>query len=148
MSPAARRAAIVVAGVAVLVVAFLLLSGGKDDGTTSSTRSSTSTAAAPARTTSTATSAPSAAPAVPTVRVVGAKPQGGIKKLEFKKGDVVRFRVVSDTADEIHVHGYDFHKDVAKGGSVTFAFPGKIEGRFVVELESKGEQIAQLDVNP
>jgi hypothetical protein len=138
MSPAIRRAAIVVAGVAVLVVAFLLLSGGKD-------ASSPTTASTPS--TATATS-PGAAPAVPTVRVVDAKPQGGLAKLEFKKGDAVRFRVVSDTADEIHVHGYDIHKDVAKGGSVTFAFPGRIEGRFVVELEAKGVQIAQLDVVP
>ena len=46
------------------------------------------------------------------------------------------------------MHGYDVHKDVAKGGTVTFDFPAKIEGRFVVELEGKGEQIAQLDVTP
>ena len=130
MSPAIRRAAIVVAGVVVLVVALLLLSGGEDESTTSSTPST------------------AAAPAVQTVRVVDAKPQGGLAKLQFKRGDEVRFRVVSDTADEIHVHGYDIHKDVAQGGSVTFAFPGKIEGRFVVELEGKGEQIAQLDVVP
>ena len=141
MSPAVRRAAIVVAGVAVLVAAFVLLSGGSDD------KTSTTATTTPAQTTTAQTTA-SAAPVVPTVRVVGAKPQGGIQKLEFKKGDDVKFRVVSDTADEIHVHGYDFHKDVPKGGSVTFSFPGKIEGRFVVELESKGEQIAQLDVNP
>ena len=84
----------------------------------------------------------------PTVRVVDAKPQGGVKKLTCQKGGTVKFRVVSDTADEIHVHGYDFHKDVAKGGSVTFDFPAKIDGRFVVELEGSSTQIAELDVNP
>ncbi len=123
MSPAVRRAAIVIAGVAVLVVAFVVLGGGGSDKSTS-------------------------AGSVPTVRVVAAKPQGGLQKLSFKKGRRVVFRVVSDTADEIHVHGYDIHKDVKKGGSVTFSFPGRIEGRFVVELEAKGEQIAQLDVVP
>jgi hypothetical protein len=60
----------------------------------------------------------------------------------------VRFKVTSDVADEIHVHGYDVHKDVEAGGSVTFDFPGKIDGRFVVELENAGEQIAQLEVTP
>ena len=80
------------------------------------------------------------------MRVVDAKPQGGVKKLTFDKGDQIRFRVVSDTADEIHVHGYDLMKDVAKGGSVTFSFKGSIDGRFVVELEDHGEQIAELDV--
>jgi hypothetical protein len=85
---------------------------------------------------------------VPTVRVVDAKPQGGVRKLEFDKGEQIRFRVVSDTADEIHVHGYDIMKDVAQGGSVSFAFKGSIDGRFVVELEDHGEQIAELDVAP
>ena len=83
-----------------------------------------------------------------TVRVVDAKPDGGIKKLAFKKGDQVRFTVVSDTADEIHVHGYDLMKDVPKGGSVSFSFRGSIEGRFVVELEDHKQQIAELDVTP
>ena len=134
MSSAARRVAIIAGAAVILVVAFLLLSGGSDKGSTSTT------AGKPASSASSG--------GVPTVRVVGAKPQGGVQKLSFKKGDTVKFRVVSDTADEIHVHGYDFHKDVAKGGTVTFSFPGKIEGRFVVELEGKGEQIAQLDVVP
>ena len=83
-----------------------------------------------------------------TVRVVNAKPEGGVKKLEFKKGDQVNFKVVSDTADEIHVHGYDLMKDVEKGGSVSFSFKGSIDGRFVVELEGHKQQIAELDVTP
>jgi hypothetical protein len=83
-----------------------------------------------------------------TVRVVNAKPEGGVKKLEFKKGDQVNFKVVSDTADEIHVHGYDLMKDVEKGGSVSFRFKASIDGRFVVELEDHKQQIAELDVTP
>ena len=83
-----------------------------------------------------------------TVRVVNARPEGGVKKLEFKKGDQVNFKVVSDTADEIHVHGYDLMKDVEKGGSVSFSFKGSIDGRFVVELEDHKQQIAELDVTP
>jgi len=50
-------------------------------------------------------------------------------------------------SDEIHVHGYNFHKDVEKGGSVSFNFPAKIEGIFDIELESRAEQIASLQVN-
>jgi hypothetical protein len=56
--------------------------------------------------------------------------------------------VQSDVADEIHVHGYDLKKDVTKGGSVTFTFKGTIEGRFEVELENAGTQIANLEVTP
>jgi hypothetical protein len=116
-----QRAAIIVGAVAVLVVAYVLIQSGGDDSSSSGNR---------------------------TVHVVGGKPQGGVQKLTFKKGDEIRFSVVSDTADEIHVHGYDRHQDVAKGGTVSFAFPGTIEGRFVVELESRSEQIAELDVTP
>jgi hypothetical protein len=60
----------------------------------------------------------------------------------------VRLRVVSDVADEIHLHGYDLKKDVPAGGSVTFSFTADIEGVFEVELEGRGEQIAQLTVRP
>ena len=31
---------------------------------------------------------------------------------------------------------------------MSFSFPAKIDGVFVVELESRGEQIAKLVVNP
>jgi hypothetical protein len=51
-------------------------------------------------------------------------------------------------ADEIHVHGYDLKKDVPKGGSVQFNFKASIEGRFEVELENAGTQIANLEVTP
>jgi plastocyanin len=78
----------------------------------------------------------------------GGKPVGGIKKIKVNKGDRVRFSVTSDVADEVHVHGYDFHKDVSAGGSVSFSFPAKIDGVFVIELEGRGEQIAQLTVKP
>jgi hypothetical protein len=86
--------------------------------------------------------------AVQTVNVVNGQPEGGVQKLSFKKGDQVRFKVVSDVADEIHVHGYDIKRDVEKGGSVSFSFKGTIEGRFEVELENAGTQIADLEVTP
>ena len=34
------------------------------------------------------------------------------------------------------------------GGTVSFDFPAEIEGIFEVELEGRGEQIAELRVNP
>jgi FtsP/CotA-like multicopper oxidase with cupredoxin domain len=151
------RLALVAAAVAVLVIAFLAFSGSDDDDTTSSTIPTTATAPAPATestpsatdtTATTPTATTPAAPAVPVVRVVDGKPQGGVQRLEFSKGDRVRFTVRSDVADEIHVHGYDLAKDVAAGGSVSFDFPASIDGRFEVELESRAEQIAELEVNP
>jgi len=150
-----QRLAIVVGAIVVLVVAYVVISGGSDDATKGATQPATvqtsstqSTDTSGTTTTTTTATEPAAPPAPPTVRVVNAKPQGGVKKLTFKKGDQIRFRIVSDTADEIHVHGYDLMKDVPKGGSVTFSFKGTIDGRFVVELEGQGEQIAELDVTP
>ena len=130
------RIALAVGSIAALVVLFVVLSGGSDN------KSKTSTVGKP----SSGTTAAAPKPAVIDVR--GGKPAGGIKKLTYTKGDQVSFRVNSDVADEIHVHGYDFHKDVPAGGSVSFSFPATIEGVFVIELEAKGEQIAQLTVKP
>src|SRR2546423_4401971 len=78
----------------------------------------------------------------------GGKTVGGVRDITVNKGNPVRFSVTSDVADEVHVHGYDFHKDVAKGGTVSFAFPAKVDGDFVIELESRSEQIAALRVEP
>jgi hypothetical protein len=88
----------------------------------------------------------SSAPA--TVVVRGAKPVGGVKDVTFKKGGTVDLTVTSDTADEVHFHGYDVHKDVAKGGSVHFKFPATIEGKFIVELEQHKQTLANVTVAP
>ncbi|MCW3039116.1 MAG: hypothetical protein JWM31_1021 [Solirubrobacterales bacterium] len=157
MTPA-QRFALIAAAVVVLVGGFLVARGGDDKSTSTSTGSAVSTtlgtASAPSvtpatgTTPATVTTAPAPAPAVPAIVVTGGKPDGGIQKIEVAKGDEVRFTVRSDVADEIHVHGYDLMKDVAKGGSVSFAFPAKIDGIFEVELENAGVQIAELRVSP
>jgi len=121
-----KRAIPLVVLVAALVVAFVLAKGSGNDNNKTSTTSSSG-------------------PVV--VHVVNGKPQGGIQKITVNKGQPVRFTVQSDVSDEIHVHGYNFHKDVKKGGSVSFDFPATIDGIFVIELESRGEQIASLQVN-
>lgn len=86
--------------------------------------------------------------ATPTIVVKNGEPVGGVQELEYNAGDQVSFKVESDVADEIHVHGYDLMKDVSAGGTVAFSFPAEIEGIFEVELEGRKEQIAELRVNP
>lgn len=148
------RLGIVLGAVVVLVVGFIIASGSGDDDKNDKTAASTQTTAvtgeAGASTSTTATTAPAApaAPAVPVVTVKDAKPVGGIQKLKFTKGDQIRFKVVSDTADEIHFHGYDIGQDVKAGGSTTFSVKATIEGRFEVELEDHGQQIAEVEVDP
>lgn len=92
--------------------------------------------------------AENAAGDVPTVEVKNEEPVSGIQELEFDSGEEIRFRVSSDAAEEIHVHGYDIAKGVPAGGSIEFEFPAEIEGIFEVELEELGTQIAELRVNP
>ncbi len=85
---------------------------------------------------------------IPTIVVKGGEPVGGVHELTYRRGEEVRFKVESDVSDEIHVHGYDLMKDVEAGGSVSFDVPATLEGVFEVELEKRGEQIAELTVNP
>jgi len=81
-----------------------------------------------------------------TITVKNAQPVGGVKDVTFKKGGTVDLTVASDTADEVHFHGYDVHKDVAEGGSVHFEFPATIEGKFIVELEDHKQTLANVTV--
>src|SRR3954447_23831832 len=162
-----QRTGVILGGLAVLLIVFVVLRGGDDDGDSSSSSAqttatqststsgstatgasgATATAPSPPTPTSTSTSTP-AEPAVKTITVVNGQPEGGIKTISYTKGDQVRLKVSSDVADEIHVHGYDLMKDVEKGGSVQFAFEASIEGRFEIELENAGTQIANLEVDP
>ena len=127
--------------VVVAVVAFVIAQSGGG----SSSRSKTTQAQAPA--TGTAVKS-TTTPAAKVIVVRNVKPVGGVQDITVKKGDQVRFTVKSDSAQEIHVHGYDFHKNVPKNGSVSFSFPAKIDGGFVIELEGPGQQIAALKVQP
>jgi hypothetical protein len=83
-----------------------------------------------------------------TIDVVNAKPKGGVQDLKVKKNGQVHLTVNSDTADEIHIHGYNFMKDVDKGGSAKFDFKATIDGGFVIELEDHKETLANLAVEP
>jgi hypothetical protein len=83
-----------------------------------------------------------------TIVVKNAKPVGGVKDLTWKKGQTIDLTITSDTADEVHFHGYDVHKDVAKGASVHFEIPATIEGTFVVELEDHKQTLANVNVEP
>ena len=94
------------------------------------------------------TQQPSGGGDVPTVVVRDGEPVGGVQELEFSAGEEIRFRVTSDAAEEIHVHGYDISKDVPAGGTIEFAFPAELEGIYEAELEELGVQIVELRVNP
>ena len=65
-----------------------------------------------------------------------------------RSGRDVVITVTSDVADEVHVHGYDLMADVAPGAPATIRFTADAPGRFEIELENTGVQIAELEVRP
>ena len=80
--------------------------------------------------------------------VVGGEPQGGIVRDSVDLDSAVVITVTSDVADEVHVHGYDLMADVAPGAPATIRFTADAPGRFEIELENTGVQIAELEVRP
>jgi heme/copper-type cytochrome/quinol oxidase subunit 2 len=135
--------ALIAVAIAVVAVIVIASSGGSDTAADVDQKATPGPSA-----TQQAQATAKATPDVPTVVVKGGQPVGGVKEIEVKEGDQVRFRVVSDVADEIHVHGYDLMKDVSAGGQVSFAFKASITGIFEAELENRGEQIVSLRVDP
>ena len=143
------RVAIVLAAIAVIVVLFVVVSGGDDSDTTSDTPTTTTEAeSGNAGQDQSGGQEKPEKPDVPVIKVVNGQPEGGVQELDYNKGDEVQFEVQSDTAAEIHVHGYDLMEDVEAGGKVEFDFPADIEGIFEVELEETATQIIELRVNP
>jgi hypothetical protein len=127
-----------------LVVALLPVAacgGGNGETTTGAATTATTGDEKPAKSNGRA-----AAP--PTIVVRDGEPVGGVRELEFEAGERIRFRVRSDLADELHVHGYDVNEEIPAGRSAAISFPAEIEGIFEVELHGSGAQIAELRVNP
>ena len=137
------------AALLLLLGGLLLTSCGDDEG--SGETPTTVTTPLPTETTTTETTETTPPPAEPTVvRIVveGGVPKGGIARRTVAKGDKVVLVVTSDVADEVHVHGYDISRDVPAGGTARITFVAKLPGRFEVELEERGAQIADLTVEP
>jgi hypothetical protein len=155
------RAAVAVAAVALVVVLFIVLNGGGEDegggasvATTSEQPAGEDADGAGSADDGEAGEAGEGSvttkqePQDPTIVVRAGEPVGGVAELTFDKGDAVRFRVRSDVAEEIHVHGYDIVEEVEAGGSVRFDFPAEIDGVFEVELEQSATEIAELRIEP
>jgi len=141
-----RIAALLVTLAAVVVLFFVFKGGDDDNDSTTAT-----TAATPTTTQSEQGGGGKPKPDKPSVtviEVVGGEPKGGVADLEFTKGDEIRFDVESDTADEVHVHGYDIEEELPAGGKAKFDFPADLEGVFEVELHGSATPIAELTVNP
>jgi hypothetical protein len=118
----------VAVGVAVLLT--LVGCGSGDD----SSASGPTTGSTPPTSASIGTSTPSTAGTSIDVAIAGGKVSPDpSRRVEVKTGDQVHLTVTSDTADEIHIHGYDIEKEVSAGGTITIDFTADIPGQFEVE---------------
>jgi hypothetical protein len=164
------RLLLIGAGLVAVVVLFLVLRPGGDDddaaapATATAETVATETSEPPVETdteaatteetttkaTTTAPPPPPRPPKVATIRITirGGTPVGGIRRASVKQGREVRFVVLADVADEVHLHGYDLMRDVAPGKPAQISFRATIPGEFEVELEDRGLQIAELQVRP
>jgi hypothetical protein len=159
MNPTFRKVALIAAvlGFAVSVAVAACGSDGDDEAAPPTTQAPPSTTEAPPTTTEppqTATTPPITGPGEPddrqTIRitVVGGRPQGGIERPEVDQGDRVTLLVTSDVSDHVHLHGYDLMADIGPGTTARIVFRADVPGRFEIELEDRGIQIADLSVTP
>jgi hypothetical protein len=123
-----QRIGLVAAVVVVAIVAFVIAQPGSDD---SKSKGKTS------------------GPDALRLDLKGNNPVGGVKVFRITRGDQVRLVVRSDTADEVHLHGYDIEKEVAPGKPARFAFKADTEGSFEIETHKPVEKrVATLQVRP
>jgi hypothetical protein len=129
--------------VVIAVVAVILLASGGDETDKASNSAQTPTPTASdgdATATPTATATPKPQP--PLLQA------GKVKTLTYNEGDTVRFRVRSDKAEEVHIHGYDIKKELEPNQTETVSFKASITGIFEIEFEGSATQIAELKVEP
>jgi hypothetical protein len=145
-----RRVVVALAALALLGFGVLLASCGGDDsdaGTTTTETATTETATTETTTTNTEPPPPPK-PTQIRIAVVNGAPKGGIVRESVDQGDRVVLVVTSDVSDHVHLHGYDVMRDVAPGRTARLRFKATIPGRFEVELEDRGVQIADITVQP
>ena len=146
-----QRWGLLVLAVVVLVVGYILLRPKNDN--TNDTASATVTQVVTVndgKTTTTETTTKPAKPQIQTITVKDGQPVGGVKELDFHKGDTIAFKVTGNApGGEVHFHGYDIAKEIPQaGGSVVYKVPATIEGIFEVEMEDTGVQIGKVVVQP
>jgi FtsP/CotA-like multicopper oxidase with cupredoxin domain len=146
-----QRAVILILAAVVAVAAFLVLRP-EDEGDApepAQTGQPRATPAVPDEETAPRTQPETRAREPQEIRVRGGKPVGGIQTIEAEEGDTVRFRVITETPQEIHLHGYDITRNTT-GSRPTAEFRVRADETGIFELEVHGTrtQIAELKVEP
>jgi hypothetical protein len=124
--------------VSVALPAVVLLGGcaGKAPATTSPSGASSS---------GTAASSSAAAKKI-VVTITHGKASGDTGRIPVKLNSPVTIQVTSDTADEVHLHGYDIEKELVPGKPTTISFVANQSGIFEVELHKANVVILHIQV--
>jgi hypothetical protein len=149
-----RKVALIAAALGLLVSLFFALRPGDDEeeAAPATTVPTTTQTQPPATTTEppAATTTGNQGPGTVHIdyEVAGGQPVGGIARDSVARGRIVVIRVTADVSDHVHLHGYDLMADVSPGAPATIRFTADAPGRFEIELEDLGLQIAELEVRP
>ena len=147
----AQRAAILGLAAIIAIAGFLVLrpDDGDDD---DSQRGNPTAQPAPTTTTPSETEpAPTATPKEPEVRLIrvrGGRPVGGVQTIEANEGETVRFRVQTETPQEVHLHGYDLTESTTSDRPAEFRFKADQTGIYELEIHGTHTQIGELKVEP
>lgn len=71
----------------------------------------------------------------------------GVDHFEVTTGSTFTIRVVSDVADELHVHGYDLFYELEPGVPVEVSFVADTPGVFEAELETTHIRLFEIEVS-
>ncbi len=105
------------------------------------TTSSATTSSAP-------TGETDAASAAVSFTVEGGERVSGPEQIEVAVGETVAITVTSDTADEVHVHGYNKTVALRPGEPATLEFEASIAGVWEIELHDSDALLTELRVTP
>ncbi|MFF5180121.1 hypothetical protein ACFY2Q_19030 [Micromonospora sp. NPDC000316] len=150
-APGSRLPAVLATG---LLTALLVTGCGQDDDPSVAAPSAAPTSVAVPGATPTAADSPTPSPSASTptvdreITVTIAKrrvtPPTG--RVTVSKGELVRITVTSDTADELHVHGYDLGARLPAGAPGSVQFRADKTGLFEVETHETELVLFQLVV--
>ncbi|MDX6237015.1 MAG: hypothetical protein QOG10_1830 [Kribbellaceae bacterium] len=113
-----------------------------------------STAPTSTSTTSSApTGTPSATPSAPqadvtiNVTIANGKVNPNGATIQVKAGQTVLVTAVSDTAEELHIHGYNKLLELSPGKPASVKFTANMKGTFEMETHKSGKLVAKLAVS-
>jgi len=88
-------------------------------------------------------------PPVATVKVIGgAPPPGGPVELHYRRGDLVRLRIVSDLEESLELPGYGISRTVPVNGPASIRFRASRTGDFPLIVAASHIDIARIAVEP